>query len=166
MDTIEALKTRRSIRRYLPKPVEKEKIETIIDCARLAPSAINIQPWEFVVLTDPQLLKAVADATDHGKFINESPVTIVVICKNVKYYLEDGCAATMNILTAAHALGLAACWIAGDKKPYAEAIASILKVSKEYRLISLISIGYPAESSSENQFKRPLMEVIHWESFQ
>lgn len=165
MNTIEVLKTRRSIRSYLTKPIEKEKIETIIDCARLAPSAINIQPWEFIVLTEPKIKKAVADATDYGKFIQDAPVAIVVLCRNVKYFLEDGCAATMNILIAAHALGLGACWIAGDKKPYAERVVELLDAPKDYRLVSLISLGYPMETSMSSKMKRPLNEVIHWESF-
>lgn len=165
MDTIEALRTRRSIRRYLKQPVEKEKIETIIDCARLAPTAINIQPWEFIVLTDSKIKKAIAEATDYGKFIQDAPVAIIVICKNVKYFLEDGCAATTNILNAAHALGLGTCWIAGDKKPYAEKILGIIQAPKDYRLVSLISLGYPLEISSGNQMKRPINEVIHWELF-
>jgi nitroreductase len=87
MNAIEVLKARRSIRHYLSKTVEKEKIEIIIDCARLAPTAINIQPWEFIVLTDNKIKKAVAEATDHGKFIQDAPVAIIVICKNVKYFL-------------------------------------------------------------------------------
>jgi len=165
MDAIEVLKTRRSIRRYLAKPVEKEKIEMIINCARLAPTAVNIQPWEFIVITDPEKRKALADATDHGKFIKDAPVAIAVFCDNVKYYLEDGCSATVNLLNAAHALDLGACWVAGDKEPYANTIAEILKVPSRYRLISLISIGYPADSQSGTHNKRSVSEVLHWESF-
>lgn len=165
MDAIEVLKTRRSVRRYLKKPVEKEKIETIIDCARLAPTAINIQPWEFIVLTDFQIKKNVAEATDYGKFIQDAPVALIVICKNVKYFLEDGCAATTNIVNAAHALGLGSCWIAGNKKPYADKILDLIHAPKDYRLVSLISLGYPLETPRENKLKRPLSEVIHWESF-
>ena len=165
MDAIETLKTRRTIRRYLSKPVEQEKLETLIDCARLAPSAINIQPWEFIILTDSEKRKAVAEITDYGKFIKDSPAAIVVLCKNVKYFLEDGCAATMNILHAAHALGLGACWIAGDKKPYAGRILEIVNAPHDYRLVSLISLGYPDVPPPKPQNKRPLSEVIHWESF-
>jgi len=165
VNTIEVLKTRRSVRQYLNQPVEKEQIETIIDCARLAPTAINIQPWEFIVLTDTKIKKAVAEATDYGKFIQNAPVAIIVICKNVKYFLEDGCSATTNIVNAAHALGLGTCWIAGDKKPYAEKILELIKAPKEYRLVSLISLGYPLETIPDKQTKKPLSEVIHWESF-
>jgi len=165
MDTIEALKTRRSIRRYTSQLVEKEIIEEIIHCARLAPSAINIQPWEFIVVTNQPKKIDIANMTDYGKFIKDAPVVIAVFCKNVKYFLEDGCAATVNIFNAAHAFGLGACWIAGDKKPYADAIAKALRVPEGYRLISLISMGYPAENPTGIQSKRQLKDVLHWEQF-
>lgn len=164
MEAIEAMKTRRSIRSFKPDPVPKEIIEDIIDCARLAPTALNYQPWEFIVVTDPQMRKRIADETDYGKFIAQAPVCIAVFCKDVKYYLEDGSAATQNILLAAHAHGLGACWVAGDKKPYANRIAELLGVPSGYKLVSLIPIGYPAEKPGRIS-KRKLSEVIHWEKF-
>ena len=119
MDCIDALKTRRSIRAYTGEPVSREVIEDIIDCGRLAATAINLQPWEFVVVTEPAMLTAIAGATDYGRFIAQAAVCVVVLCKDTKYYLEDGCNASQNILVAARAHGLGACWVAGDKKPYA-----------------------------------------------
>ena len=97
MDAIEALRTRRSVWAYKADPVDKDAIETIVDCGRLAATAINIQPWEFVVVTDPALRKRIAATTDHGPFIADAPVCIVVLSKDTKYYVEDGCAATQNI---------------------------------------------------------------------
>lgn len=164
MDAIEAIKTRRSIRSFKSEPVPRGIIEDIIDCARLAPTAINLQPWEFVVVTDAEMRKRIADETDYGKFIAQAPVCIAVFCKDVKYYLEDGCAATQNILLAAHAHGLGACWVAGDKKPYAARIGELLGIPSGYKLVSLIAIGYPAERV-ERISKRSLSEVIHWEKF-
>src|SRR5512137_9503 len=101
MDAILALKTRRSVRSYKPDPVPREIIEDIVDCGRLAASAINIQPWEFVVVTDGALRRRLAEATDHGRFIADSPACVVVLCRDSKYYLEDGSAATENMLLAA-----------------------------------------------------------------
>ena len=163
MDCIEALKTRRSIRVYEDKPVPKELLEEIVNCARLAPTAINIQPWEFIVVTDAETRKKIADITDYGKFIAQAPACIAVFCKETKYYLEDGCAATTNLLNAAHALGLGGCWVAGDKKPYCEQIRQLLGVPEGYLLVSLNSIGYPAEKPEKG--KRTLSEVLHWEKF-
>lgn len=163
MDVRECLKTRRSIRAYQDKPVPKEIIEDIIDCARMSPSAVNIQPWEFVVVTDPETRRKIADLTDHGKFIANAPVCVAVFCKDTKYYLEDGSAATMAILLAAWSHGLGTCWVAGDKKHYAESIRQLLGLPEGYKLISLIPMGYPAEQPTKE--KRPLKEVLHWERF-
>ncbi|MCS7242595.1 MAG: nitroreductase family protein [Candidatus Caldatribacterium sp.] len=165
MDVLEALRTRRSVRRFAAQPVEREKIEAIIDCARLAPSANNLQPWEFVVVTDAKMREEIARLTDYGKFIREAPVLVAVFCKDTKYYLEDGCAATENILLAAWALGLGSCWVAGDKKPYAEDVRRLLRVPEGYRLVSLVALGYPAHVPQGHIFKRELREVLHWEKF-
>ena len=88
----------------------------------------------------------------------------VVFCKNTKYYLEDGCAATENILVAAAALGLGACWVAGDKKSYADRVRRMLGVPESYRLVSLLPVGFPADHPARKQ-KRSLDEVLHWEEF-
>ncbi|MCX8063948.1 MAG: nitroreductase family protein [Candidatus Hydrogenedentes bacterium] len=163
MDTIEALRTRRSIRQYIDKEVPKELLETMVDCGRLAATARNEQPWEFIVVTDKILKQKIAEATDHGKFIKDAGACIVVVCKDTKYYLEDGSAATQNILVAGRALGLGTCWVAGDKKPYCDNILRILNVPPGYKLTSLIAVGYPA--STPNPPKRPLNEVLHWNGF-
>jgi nitroreductase len=158
--TLDTLARRRSVRAYLSRPVEREKLETLIDCARLAPTALNIQPWEFVVVTDETLLKRIAQATDHGRFIAEAAACIVVLSKKTKYYIEDGSAATVNILLAAHSLGLGTCWVAGDKKPYCDAVLKLVGAAGSYKLVSLIPVGYPAEEP--NPEKRSLDAVLHW----
>ncbi len=165
MDALEALKTRRSVRRFRSTPVEKEKIIEIIDCARLAPSAVNVQPWEFIVVTDAKKREEIARLTDYGKFIREAPLLIAVFCKDTKYYLEDGCAATENILLASWALGLGSCWVAGDKKPYAEEVRKSLQLPPGYRLVSLVAIGYPETVPSGLSMKRSVDEVLQWEKF-
>ncbi|MCL5409053.1 MAG: nitroreductase family protein [Candidatus Omnitrophica bacterium] len=159
-DILEIFKTRRCIRKFKKDPISKEVIEKIIDCARLAPTAINIQPWEFIAITSPEKKKEVADATDHGKFIADAPCCIAVFCKDTKYYIEDGAAATENILLSAKALGIGSCWVAGDKKDYTEKIRKTLNVPEGYKLVSLIPIGYPEEIPSPK--KRNLSEVLHW----
>ena len=85
METLEVLRKRRSVRRFKDIPVEREKIEEIIDCARLAPSANNFQPWEFIVVTDPSKRKEVANATDYGKFIAQSPVCVAVFFRDTRF---------------------------------------------------------------------------------
>lgn len=164
MDTFEAFKNRISVREYSDKPVEREKLEKMVDAGRLAPTARGEQPWEFVVVTGREKLKELADITDHGKFMAGAGAAIVVFCKDTKYYLEDGCAATENVLLAATAQGVASCWVAGDKKEYGSRIAKALNVPQSFKLISILSLGYPKVKPEPYQ-KRPLNEVIHWEEF-
>jgi nitroreductase len=163
MDAITALKTRHSVRAFENRPVPKEILEDIVDCGRLAASAINIQPWEFVVVTNPEVLGKVAGATDHGKFIAQAAACIAVITQSTKYYLEDGSAATENMLVAARAHGVGTCWVAGDKKAYAPEVCRILGAPEEYKLVSLIALGYPAEDPQKP--KRPLSDVLHWQKY-
>jgi nitroreductase len=163
MDCIEALKTRRSVRAYTGEPISREVIEDIIDCGRLAATAINIQPWEFVAVTEPAMLRAISEAAEYGRFIVQAAVCVVVMCRDTKYYLEDGCNASQNILVAARAHGLGSCWVAGDKKPYAEKVARMLGAPVGYKVVSLLAIGHAAGPSHKDN--RPLSDVLHWEKF-
>lgn len=164
MDTFEAVKKRISVREYSDKPVEKEKLEKMVDAGRLAPTARGEEPWEFIVVTKRDKLKELADMTDHGKFLAGAGAAIAIFCKDTKYYLEDGCAATENILLSAADLGVASCWVAGDKKSYCPDIARALGVPEALKMISIISLGYPKTPPAPHK-KRPLKEVLHWEKF-
>jgi len=163
MDAIEAIKSRRSCREFLPEPVEKAVIEGLIDCARLAPTGRGEQPWEFVVVTERTLRERIAALASYGRFIAQAPVCVAVFCRATTYYLEDGAAATQNILLAATAHGLGSCWVAGDKKGYAEEVRTLLGVPEGYKLVSLIAIG--SAKPAPPRPKRPLSEVLHWEKF-
>ncbi len=163
MDAIECLKTRRSVRSYKEEAVDPAIIEDIVDCGRLAATAMNLQPWQFIAVTKRETLQKIASITDYGKFIADAACCIAVFCEKVKYYLEDGSAATQNILLAAHAHGLGSCWVAGDKKPYCGDIARLLNVPDKYTLVSLVAIGKPSAVAMSS--KKPLSEVLHWELF-
>ncbi len=164
MNTQQAIKNRHSVRSFSDKPISADIIEELIDSARLAPTARNVQPWEFIVVTKKENLAALAALADNGKFIADCPCCIAVLCQDTKYYLEDGCAATENILITAAGLGLASCWVAGDKKPYADKVKELLRVAPEFKLISLLALGY-AVKEARYPDKRPLKEVLHWERF-
>lgn len=164
MEVIEALRGRRTVRAYeTGKPIPKEIIETIVDCGRLAPTARNEQPWEFIVITDLDKLKEIAAISEHGKHIAQAAACIAVVCADTKYYVEDGAAATQNILVAAWALGIGACWVAGDKKVYANQLRDLLGAPTTHKLLSLIPLGYPAAIPEPK--KRALNEVLHWEQY-
>lgn len=149
MDGLVMLKTRRSIRKYTNEQIPDSIIEEIIDCARLAPTANNKQPWLFVVVKNEELKRKIAEITDYGKFIKDAYCCIAVFCEDTKYYLEDGSAATENILLAAWYFGIGSCWVAGDKKVYADKIKDVLNIKNSYKLVSLISLGYPDKNELE-----------------
>jgi nitroreductase len=164
MDAITVLKTRRSVRAYRSDSVPASVVEDIVDCARLAASARNIQPWEFVVVTDAGTRRKLAALIDTGRFLADAPVCVIVFCRDTKYYLEDGSAALENILLAARCHGLGACWVAGDKKPYAPQVGELVKAPAGMKLIGLVALGHPAETPVMPP-KRPLREVLHHERF-
>jgi nitroreductase len=158
MDFTDIIKSRRSIRRYQDKDVPQKDIDDILACAHLAPTAINIQPWLIGCITDKALLQQLATIADHGKFIGGAAACFAVFCeKGQKYYLEDGCAATMNIIYSCSAKGIGTCWVAGDKKAYVEEVRKMLNVPEQYTLVSLVPAGYPEEQPKRS--KKPLEEV-------
>ncbi len=165
MDAMEVLKTRRSVRSYKDTPVERSQIEAIVDAGRLAASGRGVDPWEFVLVTDPVKRKKLAGICDAGKFIEQAPLCIVVLCKDTKYFLEDGAAATQNILLAATALGLGSCWVAGDKKHYAGKVEELVGAPEDCKLISLVAVGHAADELPPRKQRRALSEMLHWEKF-
>lgn len=166
MDLMTAIRTRRSLRVYKDQGISRQDIEGIIDAARFAPTARAVEPLEFIAVTDKETLKKIAGLAENGRFIAHAAACIVVFSSDTKYYLEDGCAATQNILLAARARDIGSCWVAGDKKPYCLDITKLLGVPVTYKLVSLVSLGYPL---SEDEFKiaqkKSIEEVLHWEKF-
>ncbi|WP_026486490.1 nitroreductase family protein [Caldanaerobius polysaccharolyticus] len=162
---IELLKTRRSVRAFIDKPIPKEVLEDIVDCGRLAPSGRNGQPWHFVVITDKDALRYISEQATYGKFIKDAAACIIVYCeKDNNHHLEDGAAATENIIIAAKAYGIGTCWVAGYDRTYEQAINKYLGIPENLRMISIIPMGYPAAEPRMPQ-KRSLDEVIHWERY-
>jgi len=159
MDFFETVKKRISVRHYSQKPIEENLLAKIIDCGRLAPTARCVQPWRFITVTDKKDLAWLGETAPNGKFIKDAQAVIIVICEDTKYYLEDGCAATENILLASTALGIGACWVAGDKKDYASEVLRHFGAAENHKLISLISLGYP-QSEPVPQPKKALSEVL------
>ena len=153
---------RYSVRDYLPKPIQKADLEYVLNCARLAPSAVNKQPWHFVAVTDKAKLKELAG--NRGRMLEQCALSIVV-CGNLEkavpgkaqeYWIQDCSAATQNILLAAHALGLGAVWT--GVHPTAERVAFVSKaVNLPETMIPLcvIAIGHPAESPTPKDKWKP-----------
>lgn len=164
MNAIEVIKTRRSIRKYKNQEVPREIIMDILDCARLAPSGYNNQPWHFVVVTDQELKVKLSQLAKYGRFIKDAYAMIGVFCwKDAACFFEDGCAATVNILLAAWSYGLGTCWINSYKKEHSEEVKALLKCPESYELISMISLGYPDETPVVK--KKELKELVSFNGF-
>ena len=162
VDFFEAVRNRKSVREYSDKEVGKELIEKIADAGRLAATARNEQPWEFIAVSDKKILKRICDMCPNGPFIKGASHLIAVFSKDTKYYIEDCSAATQNMLLAIEALGLGGCWVAGDKKDYAEDIRKVFNAPLGYKLVSMITVGYP-KNEVRPHAKRPLEDVLRWE---
>lgn len=160
MEVLEAIKGRRSIRKYTKDSVPEDLVVKILDAGRWAPSAGNSQPWSFIVLKDEEVRKRVANATTYGKFLADAPLGIAVVVnpQASTHPVEDGAIATQNMLIAAHALGLGACWIGSYGSIHEKRVKEILNIPKSNRLLSIISIGFPAESPTKT--RKELREIM------
>jgi len=140
------IKGRHSVRKFKPDPIDESFIHDSIECAVHAPTAMNLQPWLIGVIRSGDLLKKIGAVTDHGKFIADAPLCFAVFGeRNAKYYLEDCCAATENLILGLQAYGVGSCWVAGDKKEYAEGIRKLLNIPEKYTLVALVPAGLPLE---------------------
>lgn len=162
-DAIEVLRSRRSIRNYTEEPVSQNIIEEIIDCARLAPTAMNDQPWDFIAITKRDLLEQIPPMLGHAEFIAKAAFAVLVLARETCYAVEDCSAATQNLLIAAAAHGLGACWVAGTKQAYGAVVARAFGAPADHQLVAIVSFGHPAEDPKVD--KRPLADVLHWEKF-
>lgn len=164
--------TRASVRSYQDKPVEDEKIEKLLRAGMAAPSAVNRQPWHFIVVRDKATLKAIAEATPNARMAADAPLAIVV-CGDMdkekddpvrEFWSQDASAATENILLAAHGMGLGAVWTGTfpDEKR-CEAVSEILKLPKQIIPFCTIVIGYPDGETAPKDKWKP--ENVSYESY-
>lgn len=173
MDVFEAIKGRRSIRAFTSQEVSEEEVTKLIDAARWAPSAGNIQPWEFIVVRNAEIKRKLSIAALDQTFIEEAPVVIVVCANETQsgwgygsrgvnlYCLQDTAAATQNLLLAAHALGLGTCWVGAFRE---EEARRVLNIPRGVRPVAIIPVGHPAERPGPRS-KKPIREIIHRETF-
>ena len=155
MDAIECMLTRRTVRKYLSKPVEWDKVGKILECGRFAPSSGNIQNWSFIAIMDEAKRVALANASLQQSWMASAPVHIVVLCDVAKaermygvrgeklYASQNVAAAVENMLIAAHAQGLGACWVGAFDE---DKVNSLVKANERQRAQAIITIGYPAET--------------------
>ena len=160
MEVLEAIKTRRSIRRFKKEPVAPDLIEKLLEAGRWAPSSANTQPWEFIVITDPEIKKRISRSFNFGPFLNEAPLAIAVVVDRLRTVLpiQDGTLAAYAIWLAAHSLGLGACWINPN---IPGGIKKILGIPLTKKLITILAIGYPAEAPIKT--RRKLNDLVYFE---
>lgn len=170
------VESRRSIRRYLDKPVGRDEILTCIEAARLAPSADNVQPWRFLVIDDPEIKARFASEVFSGiysisRFAAKAPVLIMILARldiianrigkqiqNIQFYLLDIGIAGEHIVLQAQELGLGTCWIGWFNMRKAR---RILKIPRKYKIVSMLSMGYYERRPSREK-KRKTLEEIAW----
>ncbi|MBN1244285.1 nitroreductase family protein [Candidatus Bathyarchaeota archaeon] len=173
MELEEAIKGRRSIRAFKPQDVPEETVEKLIDAARHAPSAGNIQPWEFVIARNLETKQKLARAAFNQEFVEEAPVVIVVCADKNRssmrygirgetlYCIQDTAAAIQNILLTAHSLGLGTCWVGAFNEDEAK---KALKTPVGIRPVAMIPVGYPDKTPSQRG-RRPLNQIVRHETF-
>lgn len=168
------LKTRRSIRKYLPKPVEQEKIDIITKAALMSPASKRSNPWEFIVIQDPSMLrKLAASRLQSSQFLAESPLGIVVIADTTKsdVWMEDASIAAIIMQLQVQDLGLGSCWIQiygrqKDEHTSSEAdIRSLLDIPDHFAVLNIVSIGYANEERKPYDEEKLLIEKIHAEKY-
>ena len=169
MDAMQAILTRRSIRIYTPETVPDELIDEILYAAMAAPSAGNGQPWHFVVIRDRQLLDEIPHLHPYAEMARSASVAILVCGqtgqeKHPGFWVQDCSAATQNILLAAHALGLGAVWVGVfPREERVKGFMQLLGIPEEITPLSLIPIGYPAESKSpSNRYDSSRIHPNRW----
>jgi len=172
LDVFEVIRVRRSVRSYEPTPVPVEKLRKVLEAARLAPSAGNLQPWHFIVVMDPDKRKTIAKGCRFGRFLVESPV-VIVGCgdqrASPRWYAIDTCIAMENLVLAATGEGLGTCWIGSFNEAK---IREMLKIPGHLKVVALLALGYPREKpdilAKVGHLIRPrkkLEKIAHLEEF-
>jgi nitroreductase len=169
MDALEAIHTRRSIRKYQDKPVPEELLRRVLAAGMAAPSARNAQPWQFVVIDDRQLLAEIPRINPNAPMTAHAPVAILVcgdldLEKSAGYWVVDCAAASQNMVLAAHALGLGAVWTGiFPRAKRAEGLCQLLDLPLNIQPHSLIVLGFPAEQPpSEDRYRADRVRRNRW----
>jgi nitroreductase len=160
----ECIMTRRSVRAYTDREIPSKILEEIVECANQAPSAMAKYPWKFVVVTEKETMKRLADAAAYGKFIVNAAACIVVAGdKNNDHTIKDCSAAVQNILLAAWSYRIGTCWVNAWRTKGANLIAECVGLPANLETVALVPLGFPAEHPLPKA--PPVGEVLHWEKF-
>lgn len=157
MDMIELLRSRRSIRTYLDRPIEPEKVEWLKEAALRSPSSRNLDPWEFIFVDDRVTLEMLAACKPHGAaFLKGAPLGIVICGDGTAsdVWVEDCSIASILVQMVAQSIGLGSCWIQVRKRMHDDQLSAeqyvrnLLHIPEKIRVESIVAVGYPAEQRS------------------
>jgi len=161
--------SRRSIRKFLDKPVSDEHITSILRAAMSAPSAGNGQPWEFIVIKNKDILMQVPELHPYAKMAAEAPISIVVCCDTSKkpregFWMQDLSAASQNILLAANSLGLGSVWCGiYPNEERTKVFQDLLEMPSDVYPLNIIPIGYPAEKKDPaDRYDEEKIHIDYW----
>ncbi len=164
MNLIDPINKRISIREYDSKEIPEEALRRILEAGRIAPSAMNYQPWKFVVVRDQQIRKALSHGR-YAKFLTECPV-VIVGCGNKKrspeWYTVDVTIALQNMVTQATADGVGSCWIGSFDE---DAVKAAIKAPEEYAIVAMLAIGYPKGDHKIARKRKNFDEIVSFEEF-
>ena len=169
MELKEVIRKRQSTRSYLDKPVPDEKLNNILEAARLAPSASNRQPWKFIVVKKHERVQELAEAANGQKFVGEAPVIIAAVATNAEHVMPCGvpshpvdlAIAVDHMTLAAVDEGLGTCWIGAFSQ---QRVKEILGIPPEHRVVVLLLIGFP-EKEKAVKVRKSFEEIVCYESF-
>ena len=148
------IRKRRSIRKFLEKPVEKETLDLLVEAALRAPSSRGMNPWHFVVVTDPGMLVRLSQAKEHGSAFLRNAAAGIVVCADVNksdVWIEDASIATIMIQLAAESFGLGSCWIQIRERMHNAQqsaqtyVTELLKLPPDIKVEAMVALGYPDE---------------------
>lgn len=179
MTTLEAIRTRRSVRKFSNRPVEPEKLQAVLEAVQQAPSWANLQCWRFVVVQDPAVQAKISELSyveaffgplgyktnPAQKALAEAPVVIVACgvpsmsgtLRGQEYYLADVGIAAENLMLAAHDLGLGSVFVGVFDE---EQLGELLEIPPEMRIVGLFPLGYPLEEPKASPPRKPLDEIV------
>ena len=166
---LNCIKERFSVRKFQDRKIEQEKIDILMEAARLAPSASNKQTWHFVVIKDLEKRKQLTRICKGQKFVAEAPITIAICITNLNYVMTcgqtapviDGAIAAEQIVLQAVELGLGSCWIGAF---YHDKMAKLINLPEDYQIVGLLPVGYPAVEKGSRNLKA-IEEVVSYDSF-
>jgi nitroreductase len=165
MEFFDVIRTRRSIRKYKSEPVAEEKLRTILEAGRLAPSAGNRQPWRFIVVQDAKRKKDLAKVANNQTFLIDAAAIIVATgdrAASARWFEKDPMIALEHIVLAATTMGYGTCWIGAFDE---DALKALLKIPANVKVVALLPIGVPDESPSPRS-RKEFPEIFFKEEWQ